>query len=294
MFKEFIVNHIVVPVDFSDTGKVAVDHAVEIAKRFKAEITVVHVLESGAFSGIIAPSKKTEFEERELAQKELQDFAHALEKEHGLDVSQLVKSGRVNEEIREAAKDVGADLIVMGTHGVTGWAEFFVGSNAYRVVTGALCPVLTIQEHSKTIGYQSIILPLDATPSTLQKVPYAAGIAKLYGATIHIACLISEDEPEVRAYFEKRLAQVMEYLEKEEVQYTKATLVGENLATMTMNHAEAKEGDLIVMMTEQEERFTGLLMGPFAQQIVNHSRIPVMSISPEELTITDDSFHALG
>jgi nucleotide-binding universal stress UspA family protein len=63
---------------------------------------------------------------------------------------------------------------------------------------------------------------------------------------------------------------------------------------MTMNFAESKGGNLIVMMTEQESNLTGFLMGPFAQQIVNHSKIPVLSISPESLTTIDDSFHALG
>ena len=94
--------------------------------------------------------------------------------------------------------------------------------------------------------------------------------------------------------FELKIKQVTDYLEREEVSYTETTLTGSNLATMTMNIAESKGGNLIVMMAEQESNLTGFLMGPFAQQVVNHSKIPVLSVSAEDLTDGSESFQALG
>lgn len=294
MFSEFKIDRIVVPTDFSESAYVAIDHAVDLAKKFDAEIVLIHVLETGAYQGIFSPSKKTEYSELEETQNKLQEDAHKLEKETGINVSQEVVRGRIHEEIVRIANENDADMIVMGTHGSSGWEEFFVGSNAFKVVTQTGCPILTIQSQATDPECKNIILPLDTTTETRQKVPYAAALAKKFGSTVHMAALISDDTAEVRHDFEIKNKHIKDYFDREGVEYTESYLVGTNLATMTMNFAESKGGNLIVMMTEQESNLTGFLMGPFAQQIVNHSKIPVLSISPESLTTTDDSFHALG
>jgi nucleotide-binding universal stress UspA family protein len=282
MFQDFKTKRIAVPTDYSASATVALEYAVELAKVFDASITLIHVLEEGAYAGIFSPSNKTEYVEKERAQLRLQDEAHRLEKEHGISVSQVIRSGRVYDEIILAVEEAEADLVVMGTHGVSGWAEFFAGSNAFRVVTQTPCPVLTIQEHAKKRGFKNIILPLDRTPETRQKVQYASTLAKKFGATIHIASLLLEDSEEVRYDFAKKVKQITDYLDKEGIAHEENILIGDNLATMTMNYSESKKGDLIVMMTEQEYNLTGFLMGPFAQQIVNHCKLPVLSISPTE------------
>ncbi|MCF8276575.1 MAG: universal stress protein [Flavobacteriales bacterium] len=294
MFSEFKISRIAVPTDFSEAANVAIDHAVDIAKRFDAEIMLIHVLETGAYQGIFSPSKKTEYDEKEGAQLKLQEDAHLLEERTGLSVSQQVVSGRIYEAIVAASQEANVDLIVMGTHGTSGWAEFFAGSNAFKVVTQSPCPVLSVQENASKKELKNIILPLDSTPESRQKVKHAAELAKKFGSTIHIASLLTDDDAEIRAEFDTKVKQVTDFFDRESIQYTQTVLVGSNLATMTMNFAESRGGNLIVMMTEQEPNLTGFLMGPFAQQVVNHSRIPVLSISPEDLTNGGDSFHALG
>lgn len=284
MIREFKVGRILVPTDFSETANLAINHAIDLARRFEAEISLVHVLETGAYQGIFSPSRKTEYNELEEAQLHLQNEANKLEKESGINISQEVVSGRIYEEIVRAAEEAEADLIVMGTHGASGWEQFFVGSNAFKVVTQTSVPVLSIQEQAKNPECKNIILPIDRSPESRQKVRHAATFAKKLGSTIHLASLISDDTAEVRFEFEKKIKQITDYLDRVEVPYTHTPLIGTNLATMTMNFAESKNGNMIVMMTEQESTLTGFLMGPFAQQIVNHSRIPVLSISPEDLT----------
>lgn len=294
MFKDFEIKIIAVPTDFSETANVAIDHAVDIAKRFGSDIFLIHVLETGAYQGIFSPSKKTEYVELENAQQKLQDDAHKLEQETGLNVSQIVVSGRIYEEIVQAVSEAEVDLVVMGTHGSSGWEEFFVGSNAFKVVTQSPCPVLSIQVNASKPELKNIILPIDQTPQSRQKVKQAAAIAKKYNATIHIAALLTTDEPAIRFEFETKIKQITDFLDRQEISHSETSLVGRNLATMTMNFAESKGGNLIVMMTEQESNLTGFLMGPFAQQVVNHSKIPVLSISPEDLTDGGDSLQALG
>lgn len=295
MRTDFDVNRIVVPTDFSDTAYVAVNWAVDIAKNYNAEIILIHVLETGAYQGIFSPSKKTSYSGLEEAQDKLQEDAHKISTESGISVRQeIISSGWIYDEIVRVANEDEADLIVMGTHGVSGWQEFFVGSNAHKVVTQASCPVLSIQEKADHNGFKNIILPIDKTPESRQKTVQAASIAKKFDGTVHIAAVITDEKEESEYEFDKRIKQITDYLTRQDVAFTKTKLHGTNLATMTMNFAEAKDGDLIVMMTEQEANNTGFLMGPFAQQIVNHSKIPVLSISPEDFTTEGDSFHTLG
>ncbi len=282
MLKEFTIKRIAVPTDYSETANVALEYAVDLAKTFNAEVDLIHVQEEGAYAGIFAPSEKTDYVLRDQAQVKLQEEANRLEKEHGIHVSQQVLRGRIYDQIIEGARNVEADIIVMGTHGVAGWAEFFVGSNAFRVVTQAPCPVLSVQVHAKQKGFKHIILPLDRTPESRQKVRFAATLAKKYGSTIHLGIMLLEDTEEIRYEFAKKEKQITDYLTREGITYEVNTLFGDNLATMTMNYAESKRGDLVVIMTEQEYNLTGFFLGPFAQQVVNHCKVPVMSIAPEE------------
>jgi len=282
MFKPFNLRSIMMPTDFSDTANIALDHAVGMAKRHNARLTLVHVFETGSYSGIFSNGHSPEGHLMAEVRARLEGDAVRIAAQHQIKVDVVLGTGRIYDQIVSTAQELETDLIVMGTHGLRGWAEFFVGSNAFKVVTQSPCPVISIPESSKTADYKHIILPLDSTPESRQKVRIAVAIAKMCGASIHIASLITDDAPEVRFDFDKKVKQIVTYLEKEGIQHSENVLVGSNLATMTMNFGESKGGDLIVMMTEQEPNLTGFLMGPYAQQIVNHSRIPVLSIAPEE------------
>mgnify|MGYP001204077176 FL=1 len=77
-----------------------------------------------------------------------------------------------------------------------------------------------------------------------------------------------------------KLKQVEDYITKHGISHTTEIMKGENIANLTLKHAESLNADLIVIMTEQEDELTGLLMGTFAQQVVNHSKIPVMTVKP--------------
>jgi nucleotide-binding universal stress UspA family protein len=168
----------------------------------------------------------------------------------------------------------------MGTHGVSGFEEFFIGSNAFRVVTEATCPVLSVQKHSIKPGFNRILLPIDSSSSSLEKVRYAAEIAKKYNSTILILGILSVADDDAAAKLEIRLEQVEEFLDKKDVNFESSVVEGENLASISLKQAKKLKADLICIMTEQEENLTGLFLGPYAQQVVNHSKIPVLSIKP--------------
>jgi nucleotide-binding universal stress UspA family protein len=168
----------------------------------------------------------------------------------------------------------------MGTHGTSGMVEFFAGSNTYKVVTESSCPVISVRSPAKNTGYKTIVLPIDDSAHSRQKINHAIVLAKHSHASIHLLGLAdSDDEGELKK-FEGKLDQIQEYISKCGISFSRKTLNGGNQAKITYDYAKSVDADLIVIMTDQDENITGRLLGTYAQQIVNHSKIPVMSIQP--------------
>lgn len=139
--------------DFSEDSTLALSFAEELARKFNAEITVLHVdqplapvmmtPELGPTMDVGAMSRIAE-EQRLLAQRELDKIVGKL-RDSGLKAKSHLKVGSPFLEILHTAQAEGTDLIVLGTHGRTGLVHVLMGSVAERVVQKAPCPVLTIR-----------------------------------------------------------------------------------------------------------------------------------------------------
>jgi universal stress protein A len=137
------------PSDFSKASGSAFAKAVDLAKSSDADLVVAHVLTPAmpiAGEGYISPKVYEEIEAsaRAAAQKQL-DTLVAKAIKSGARARGLLLEGIPHERIVRAAKSQGVDLVVMGTHGRTGLARFFLGSVAERVVATAGCPVMTVR-----------------------------------------------------------------------------------------------------------------------------------------------------
>jgi nucleotide-binding universal stress UspA family protein len=173
------------------------------------------------------------------------------------------------------------DLIIMGTHGAKGFEELFIGSNANKVIDLAPCPVLTIQTHAAKPGFTNIVLPIDRSLHSREKVAMAIGLAKAYGSKIHVLGLLEEGTEENEyGKLQIVLDQVQHALENAEIMFTRHTVKGTHLAAEALKYGTTVGADLVIIMTDHESALTGLFMGPLAKQIINHSRIPVLSIKP--------------
>ncbi len=277
--ENFSIKRILIPVDFSETALLALDHATFMAKLFKADIVLIHVVEKFSFK-IDIRKKGDDGDDDKMIRQKLSELADGVKHQTGGDVQILMKAGKIAKKIVEAANETNSDIIILGTHGVSGFEEFFMGSNAFRVVTEAQCPVMSVQVHSTKVGFNDIVLPIDNSPASRQKVRFAVELAKHYDSKIHIAGILTLNYKDIRQKFMAKLKQVEEYITKHGVSHTTEIMKGENIASLTLKHAEKLNADLIVIMTEQEDELTGLLMGTFAQQVVNHSKIPVMTVKP--------------
>jgi nucleotide-binding universal stress UspA family protein len=285
MSKKFQIQRILIPYDFSETAELALEHAIFMAKLHKAEILLLHIVESYSFTSAISNAfskSQTEYETKieTSANVRLKEIADRIHQANGMKVTATTESGKIYKKIISIAEEKDIDIIVMGTHGSSGFQEFLAGSNAFRVVMGAPCPVISVQTHAKKIGFKDIVLPVDNSTVSRQKVRFAIEIAKHYNSVVHIAGIMTMSDVELQRRFEVKVHQVKEYVEEHEVPYTVKMFKGDNVAALTTDYANQINADLIVIMTEQES--SNLFMGSYAQQIINHSKIPVMSVRPQE------------
>lgn len=282
MNRTFEVNKILIPIDFSETSQLALDHAVYMAELFGAEIIFLHVFETFSYQMEISQMLIQSVKVGDVVKEKLESLAQDTFKKSGVKVSTEMATGSVAANVVETAERLGVDVIIMGTHGASGFEEFFVGSNAYKVVTKSAVPVLSVQTHSNKVGYKNVVVPIDSSKESRQKLRYAATLAQKYNSSLHILSLITDPGEDTDHKFNIIEDQIAAFLNENEVAFDMKRLTGDNIAKMTMDFANEIEADLIIIMTEQEPNIAGFILGQYAQQVVNHSKIPVLSITPDE------------
>ena len=151
------IKKIILATDFSDTSKDAGYHALLLAKTHKAELKALHVFDTGAWNipsnYYLAPAGPGGFsgfvEGIEEARQRGKNTLIELAKSFDLEVETIFAEGDPGHEIVRVAEEINADLIVLGTHGYSGWKRFTIGSVAELVVRHAPCAVLTIKSKKK-------------------------------------------------------------------------------------------------------------------------------------------------
>ena len=163
------ITRILVPTDFSATADTALDYAYELAGRFGASLELMHVLDDplvvDGMAGEVyiseGPALRTA-----MLQDAQERLRHRASPREGIPrIETEVIFGHGARTIAEHAAERGADLIVMGTHGRTGFAHLMLGSVAERLVRTAPCPVLTVR-HPEAKGFRSeLVYDVDHLPA---------------------------------------------------------------------------------------------------------------------------------
>lgn len=275
-------SHILVPIDFSEQSLIALGQSYNIARLSNADITLIHVIEEQRlpFLGNIVSRRKEydEIMENAIAEK-LQQLARDTAGKSGLNVNVLIRKGKVYQEIVDSANDLNSRFIIMGTNGSVG-IKRFIGSNALRVIKEADCPVITIKGKHHNVGCKNIVLPLDLTKESREKVNKAAEIAHYFGSTIHIISVVDTDDEFAVNKLKRQLEQVEDFIRERDVKCTTKFIIGKDIAKIVNDYAKEIDADLTMIMTQQEMEWTQLFIGSQAQEVINNSEIPVLSIRP--------------
>lgn len=277
-------NKILVPVDFSEQSLIALEQSYNLARGYEAEISLLYVIEEGGLLSKFFSAEQHELMKEDV-QKKLDGLAAEIEKKKKITINTLVAKGVVYEKINEVASLINATMIVMGTNGADGLKKKFIGSNALRVVRESTIPVITIKGKEHRNGCRNIVLPLDLSKETREKVSYAIDLSRHFGgAAVRVVSVLFTTDEFIVNRITRQLGQVKSFLEKEEVECSAEIIKGirgeETLAQNILEYAQKVEGDLIVIMTQQELDISDYFIGSAAQEIINNSQIPVLSIRP--------------
>ena len=279
------IKKILVPVDFSLTSMKALEQAAFLAKKNGAEITLLHVVDyimphSNIYYFTIPRSAEYEGTVLKECESQLQKLADKIKLRDSVTVNAITVPGKPREAIIKTADEIKADLIIMGTHGVSGFREFMIGSNAIRVISEASCPVLSIQQSAEP-GFKKILIPFRNRPHSREKVDYAIEMAEMYGASLYVLGIDAEMSEETHGKLQLQAEQIKKIAEGHHLVCETKVIDGSYLAEEILNFAKQEKADLILVMSDLDKMsVSDYIMGPFAQQIVNHSHIPILSVHP--------------
>jgi nucleotide-binding universal stress UspA family protein len=273
---------IISAIDFSDCSINAFLHALSIAQTCKCDLVLVWVNKPEAQKEKFIDPKTDPTAE---VKKKLEEMVAKYQPElPDGKLTYKIRKGKVYKEIAAESKAAKTMLVVAGTHGASGFEEFWIGSNANRMVSACECPVITIRggiNIKKPLT--RIVMPIDSSLETRQKATFTAFLARQHDAEVHILKLYTSRVKVVRQDVDVFAGQVSRYFDQEKVKYVVASRDADNLSDAMIAYAKEVNANLISIMTDQESTTSNLWMGPYAQQTVNHSPIPVLSIHSREL-----------
>ncbi|MCA6435216.1 MAG: universal stress protein [Bacteroidota bacterium] len=281
--KKFNVKNILVPYDFSKTAEIALNKAAFIAQQTKANLILTHISKVSDLVDLflleIKASKGKAL--NEFIEKKLSEVADSITAKYKCKVVTYHQQGSIASEIIDAADFHHADLIVMGTKGKDSNSDLFLGSNAYRVITKSDVPVMTITADNKVNGFNSILLPIDLSDHTRQKVNYAVELAKVFNSKITALAIYTSNEKELKYKLEVILSQIAKKCASSKVEVETRIEKTAHRISKTLSVAKRVKADLIISMTDEKMEGSKKWLSTYDHELVNNSKIPVISMQPE-------------
>jgi len=283
----FSKNKILVPVDIEADYDILIEQSHSIANVFDAEIVLLYVIEeSPAIIKFFSPDDYLN-RLRIHAKKKFDYIEKLVEKAHGknhVPVSYIIKKGKVYQQIIETALELSALLIVMGKDaGIQQTNRQFIGGNTFNVIREAHCPVISIEGQKTFPVFKDILVPIDFTGQTKKQVEKAIEFGKYSGANIHLISVMTKEKKINRLLKNVQMKQVRNAIVKNGLNCTTEIFSSEpkKVPFIICEAAKNKSAELIIIMTQQEKRFSRFFVGSIAQEVIFMAGVPVLSISPK-------------
>jgi nucleotide-binding universal stress UspA family protein len=272
------MKNFIIPIDFSKESLKGIDIAVLFSKRMHVNIQMVYVQKS---SEDYHPGSLDE--EHKFAEAKFSEIMKSYEGKLGNDskLRFIIKKGKIYKEIVNQVESYNDGVIAASTSGESGFEDFFIGSNAIKIISATGKPVITIRKGNCPTNIGKIVVPLKLSVDTRQKVTWATDIAELFGAELHLLSITTTQNKKDIARLLAYQAQSAEFIKKRKVNLIIKQLYGESLSTLVVNYATAVNADLVVIGSSRFSGTSKSLSG-YVQEIINRSPCPVLSITPGE------------
>ncbi|MBP3193630.1 universal stress protein [Natronogracilivirga saccharolytica] len=282
---------ILVPTDFSDLSKLAFSNASAIAGLFDGKVTPFHAymqvneLDGFYYMGETSPEADLRTLEKTLYKK-LEQVASELVEEPYRD-EPVVKIGNAARAITETGKDF--DLIVMSSHGRTGFSRLILGSVCEKVLRTSHTPVLVLEKESRLMPLERILLTTDFSDNSIYAFEPAAEFAEATGARIDLVHIVSYEQFDTLAQAQHdskerkdRLARLSEkYLGDLEQQVRTEVIFSEKSVHEEISRlTKSRPYNLVVMSTIGRTGLDYMMLGSTASSVLRHVKTAVLSFNP--------------
>ncbi|RLD81887.1 MAG: hypothetical protein DRJ15_03130 [Bacteroidetes bacterium] len=266
---------VLVPTDFSETCQNAINHGVELAEFLDYKLVLLHVINRESKSQL----KKENLDLSAITEK-LDDIANEIRENSRITIETLTREGSIFDEIHGSASNIGAKLMVLGTHGKKGM-QYLVGSFALKVVTKSPVPTVVVQEKSFGKGYKNIVFPINSFTEARQQVQWAIHMAKTFGSFINIF-----REPHTDPILANKINIVSNQIEEAFKKYGTEYKIQDaeksgKFAERMLDYAVEEKADMIMIMTDADIFSPDFNAGAWDEKMMfNKAQIPVMCINP--------------
>ena len=300
------IDRILCPVDLSDCSRAALQQALALARWYEAKVTVLHVFRQVAVvdtaaaalgAGIYAPPVALAGVDRAAIERRVAEFVAATPGAGGVAVH-VCEGTNVRDEILHEADEIGADLLVLGSHGLTGVKRLVLGSTAESVLRQALTPVLIVPVHAAEaaatgVPFTRIVCAVDFQADSYRALRYAFDLAQESDARLMLLHAVEMPAVHVGAEDlafdldstrESVLRDAREHLEALVPEAAKAYCtvraeVAEGQAHQAiLRLADEAGADLIVMGVRNRDAFDVAVFGSHTQAVVRAARCPVLTV----------------
>lgn len=293
--------HILFATDFSRWATGAEAYACCLASVWRADLTVMTVLE-------FPPGLNPDYPVNHMYLSELMKTAtsqmadlKARVSARGISIHTRIATGIPSEELIAAAKAEDSDLVVVGTKGKTGLEHVLVGSTAERVIRTAPCPVLAVRTEPRNgegvgtdpcrgVSLERILVPIDFSDCSLDALEYAVQVAQRSGASIRLLHVLEPvsygldfsllhvaKQEKMREVIRGRLSDLAKALSEARVK-TDVELYGGLPSDSILDRAKTMAADLIVMGTHGRRGLSHTISGSVAETVVRKSSCPVLTV----------------
>lgn len=271
------MNRILVPTDFSEQAENALKVAAMLARKYNAEIYLLHMMEI-PMQQIDPGTSVSDVPEAlffmKLAHKKFEDLIESDYLE-GLTVHETVKADITFNEIKDACKEFDIDLIVMGSHGASGLKEMFIGSNAEKVVRTSDVPVLVIKNQHASFNIRNFVFASDFKNDNKKTYEQAVKFAELFDARIHLL-LVNTANNFITTY-ESR-TRINDFISGQNFEnYTINVHNDTSVEQGILNFSAEIDADLIGISTHGRQGIAHFFNSSISEDLVNHAKRPVIT-----------------
>ncbi|MGO4820375.1 MULTISPECIES: universal stress protein [unclassified Flavobacterium] len=271
------MKQILVPTDFSDHAENALKIAAEIAKKNNSEIFLLHMLEipnqmNDAISGAASIPEVMLFIEK--AQEKLHELKNNSYLE-GIQITESIQFERAFEGILSFTKKRAVDLIVMGSHGVSGIEEILVGSNTEKIVRLSDTPVLVIKKGTKEFHGTNFVFASDFSKEIKKPFLKMLEFTKLFDAKLHLVMICTPNSFKTTAVSNQI---INDFIANYDItNYSTHVYNDVNIEKGILNFSKSINADLIGLCTHGRTGLAHFFTGSISEDLVNHARKPIIT-----------------